>query len=263
MSIATSHAQALAPGIPTPSQVQLTPSDMSDTLIELGRANHTNFIADATHFPKDITAVDKKQTVTFERHLEALSSKHTLTWLPKEKVLLVWSAPDLSLLAKMAIEGDTIHLIVPPAPAKVETAVPANVAQRLPTKPTSTLNMPSAQELLFQEVASYMREKHGWDDATPDSLKEVGISDLPPPLRAKVAAAVQASLLRPEALTIWSAWFSDEFWNNAELKLVEETNGNPNGPKIPVLTVGGVIQTKTIRGGSMISLGALKGLPKN
>ncbi|BCM90562.1 hypothetical protein IAD21_02416 [Abditibacteriota bacterium] len=233
-----------------------------DVLVEVARNAKINFMADATHFANDAAPVDLDSTRPLIQRLDELATRQKLAWLSQDQVVLFWMAPNPRQLVQKLAQGDTIHLILPELGKESEVATPIPVTGQVIRKDSFAAQNPSQKELLFQEVSKYFREKHAWDDATPGDAKEVRISDLPPALRAKLGAAVQKDVLRPDDLTIWNVWFTDQFWSNAQLRLIEQDNGNPKGPKIQVLAVTGSIQTKSMRGGSMISLGALKGLPK-
>lgn len=265
--VAVGHAQT--PPTPQASDINSKPTsvNINDVLVELGRKSQTNFMVDATHLTEEATPPSSDQNVNVgvnvgvnvEKHLEALSAKQKLSWLLRDDIVLVWAAPDLRKLGQQLMAGETIKRIMLEPPSQGADRLEADDA-----KDPEATKRPTREELLYGELTAYLRETYSWDDRTPGSVKEVKVSDLPPSLGSRVGAAVQASLLVPESSTIWNAWFTDEFWNNAQLGLMYDTNGNqnPNAPKIPVLVVGGDTETKTMRGGSMMSLGAIKGLPK-
>ncbi len=236
---------------------------MSDALVELGHAANVNFMADATHFSADAAPISIDSTGSLEQHLDELDASQKLTWQPYGRTLLLWSAPDLRQFAQYIVAGDSIKLVAPEWPETAGISKPqGNGGRPLPGKGDAP-PAPSKEKLLFEEISDYFRDTRGWDSHKPGSVSEVRISDLPPALHDKVVVAVQSSLLRPESQVIWKAWFNDDFWKVAELKLVEEDNGVLNGPKIPVLTVGGMMRIGNGTGGSMISLGELKSKPKN
>lgn len=251
-----SHAQEAKPQKPV-TPTKLTVANTDDALVEFGRAAKMNFMADATQFSQQETPLANDTTHTVEEHLAELVAKQHLALLPQEQMFLLWNAPDLPQFARLLAQGDTIKLYALPPVETSKPTLPLNGATR-PTAKALETKTPSFQEAVFQELSDYLSATAGWDGQTPGSVAEVRISDLPPALHDKVAAAVQREILRPASVAVWNAWFDDRFWQNAQLRVVQDSNGKLNGPKISVLTVGGSIRIGSGSGGSMISLGALK-----
>jgi type II secretory pathway component GspD/PulD (secretin) len=242
------------------NKVQLKDISIDEALIEFSKASELSFMVDSTHLQKNPEPNTYELNTTIEQYLQMLSKSHKLTWLAEGKMVLVWSEPDITQMVKHIVDGGSIKLIEAPA---------FSATDDIPTAPTimnarqrAASEDRSRQEMVFLQALEYFRTEMGWSEDVPNTVKTIPMSDLPVDLYARIAASVQSTVLRPQQVAIWKSWFDDDFWSNAQLKIIEDSAG-PQGQKVPLLTIGGSARLASGSGGSMMSLGAVENLTTN
>ena len=246
-----SHAQTLTE---QPRKTVVTaPVDLSEFLIEDARKSGTNFMADATHFKEE----SKENSVSSTSQTPKGMAQKDLTRLDNRPIVLLWARPEPSRVMELMKQGQAIK-VLPISPVEVPATLDDNAEQNL--------SNPENKNTLEGKVLAYFRQNELWDEQTSKANGMIKVSNLPLELHDQVVAGIQSVLLRPESVISLNLWFSDQFWETAQLGISQETNGVKDGPKIPVLTVGGEFRARVkngviITGGTKMSLGALEKLP--
>lgn len=286
---ALAQSVAVAPAAPDPLKQSValpaTGTSLDDDLIALGRAAKINIIADASQWPTDAPALSGPRTGPPPTLLQA-NTERPLSWLAGDNALLVWTRPDILVLARRIAAGEDItRIAMPPVPATAVAAV-APVA-----KPdakfgagVSRFNGVDIQSLMQTARLAQQNEPSYWNarwneylSALPDGktrapgwTRDIALSDLPPDLHAFVLASAQDDLLPDDLMAHWRSWVTEDFWKTARLSIRDmdttvagqKMTDPPQKKKVSMLFIGNTLQvTPGQRGNTSMSIAVLGDAP--
>lgn len=217
---------------------QLNQAAIDDRLIEIGKANGVNIIADASQFSDDAaaTALGTQPVVKqgdIGLALKEFGDKHKLTWLKSDmKTVLWWTEPNVQEITRLILAGQSVKMLDNIAPDNDAANPTAPLPQKVPLRPEQNVIDREMERLL----TPYFQQVYGWDAKTPGFSKDIKIADLPLDIRLKVMAKTQRNILGADTTSPWKAWFTDAFWSKTRLSILQQ------GPKAAsVIVVRGVL----------------------
>lgn len=198
--------------------LHLNNATADDHIVQLARQADVNFIADATRFPEAPSRISQDSQEDWGNLLLEMAHQRSLTWQGHdENTFLFWAdwQGDLRELAEMIL-------------ARVEAGIGDKM--RDPAERTR-LSDPRERakrwnKEMLPALTDYLKRAHGWDGLSQNFKLRLKMAELPPDLRAKVIARAQEELPNANQAAAYRAYFGDEFWNKAILKVTQS-----RGPK--------------------------------
>ena len=188
-----------------------------EELLEIARTADVNFIADATHFSPETMTVQTRYANLGTWPLWLFIMEIIPEWKLTShrydaQTFLFWTEPDIVTLAQKVLNGEGNKLL-----GAVKIANEGEV---------NTL------------LVHYLQRSRGWDSAKLGFSLDIKIADLPPEVRTQVIAKVQKEKLGHPVASGTRAILSDDYWQQAVLRIVNDPTGQKRG-EVLTLRAGG------------------------
>jgi len=220
-------------------------TNLDDYLIALARNANVNFLCDTTELPINAPVTQFPETMVamftgdlgvagpkvripsfYNVFLELTQGSKLSALRFRPDTFLFWKEPEIDL--------DRVEL----------DQILAGEGVQIPNKPENRTQELALRAETGVMLSNYLRAIHNWKGRVLDPALKVKFAELPVDLRNNLTALTLVQMVDP--VSRGSAWFSDDLWREARLKLSNPVGRAGAGQQSQVVSVSAIVNNRRL-----------------